>query len=202
MLTLYSNPRCPQCHRVRIVLAEKDIATKIESIDTNVKSEDLAALNPYNTTPTLADRELVMNETRVILEYLDERYPHPPLMPVDPVARAHARMVLQYIHRDLYSLVPDLNSTGAKKSNTARKKMRESLIASVELFSTKKYFLGEEFTLVDCSLAPILWRLPHYSITLPTSASVILDYAERVAERPSFQESLSEFETEIRLPDF
>ena len=102
MLTLYSNPRCPQCHRVRIVLAEKDIATKIESIDTNVKSEDLATLNPYNTTPTLADRDLVLYETRVILEYLDERYPHPPLMPVDPVARAHTRMVLQYIHRDLY----------------------------------------------------------------------------------------------------
>jgi RNA polymerase-associated protein len=187
---------------VRIVLAEKDIATKIESIDTNVKSEDLATLNPYNTTPTLADRDLVLYETRVILEYLDERYPHPPLMPVDPVARAHTRMVLQYIHRDLYSLVPDLNSTGAKKSSNARKKMRESLIASVELFSSKKYFLGDEFTLVDCSLAPILWRLPYYSITLPTSASVILDYIERVAERPSFQESLSEFETEIRLPDF
>jgi stringent starvation protein A len=197
-MTLFSDPLCPQSHRTRIVLAEKDITVDVVYIDPHHKPEDLADLNPYNSVPTLVDRDLVLYDARVIMEYLDERFPHPPLMAVDPVSRAKLRLALYHIERDWYGLLPDLISTNEKKSATARQVLRESILSTVELFRVKPFFLSDEFSLVDCTIAPILWRLPSFGIELPAEARPIHRYADRTFARPSFRESLSEHEMELR----
>ncbi len=197
-MILFSDPLCPQSHRARIVLAEKDITVDVVQIERNNKPEDLAALNPYNSTPTLVDRDLVLYDARVIMEYLDERFPHPPLMAVDPVSRAKSRLALYHIERDWYGLLAGIASTSEKKSNAARQGLAESVLSSVDLFKAKPYFLSDEFSLVDCSIAPILWRLPSLGIELPGEARPILRYADRILARPSFRESLSELELELR----
>jgi len=197
-MTLYSDPNNAQSHRVRIVLGEKDLVFKIEEVLSGQNIEDLIALNPNNTTPTFVDRNLVLYESRVIMEYLDERFPHPPLMPVDPVIRAKTRMVLHYIEKDLYGLLDDVKSSGEKKSSTAKQKLKENLLLSLDFIQGKKYFLSDDFSIIDCSMAPILWRLPEFGIELPKSAKPIIKYSERLFERSSFLENLSEQEEEIR----
>ena len=197
-MTLYSDPNNAQSHRVRIVLGEKDLVFKIEEVLSGQNNEDLIALNPNNTTPTFVDRNLVLYESRVIMEYLDERFPHPPLMPVDPVIRAKTRMVLHYIETDLYGLLDDVKSSGEKKSSTAKQKLKENLLLSLDFIQGKKYFLSDDFSIIDCSMAPILWRLPEFGIELPKSAKPIIKYSERLFERSSFLENLSEQEEEIR----
>ncbi len=196
-MTLFSDPRCPQSHRTRIVLAEKDIMVDVVQIDPNNKPEDLLDVNPYNSVPTLIDRELVLYDARVIMEYLDERFPHPPLMPVDPVSRSKSRLALFHIEKDWYVPFINLNSDDPTISDNAKKNLQESLLTAIELFKAKPYFLSDEFSLVDCSIAPILWRLPNYGIKLGASAKPIMDYAERVFDRPSFRSSLSEEEVEM-----
>ena len=197
-MTLYSDPNSAQCHRVRIVLGEKDLIFNVEDIISSQNNEDLIALNPNNTTPTFVDRNLVLYESRVIMEYLDERFPHPPLMPVDPVIRAKTRMVLHYIEKDLYGLLDDIKSSGEKKSSTAKLKLKENLMLSLDFIQGKKFFLSDDFSIIDCSMAPILWRLPEYGIELPKSAKPILKYADKLFERNSFVENLSEQEEEMR----
>ena len=197
-MTLYSDPNNAQSHRVRIVLGEKDLVFKVEEVLSGQNNEDLIALNPNNTTPTFVDRNLVLYESRVIMEYLDERFPHPPLMPVDPVIRAKTRMVLHYIEKDLYGLLDDVKSSGEKKSSTAKQKLKENLLLSLDFIQGKKYFLSDDFSIIDCSMAPILWRLPEFGIELPKSAKPIIKYSERLFERSSFLENLSEQEEEIR----
>ena len=197
-MTLYSDPNNAQSHRVRIVLGEKDLVFKIEEVLSGQNNEDLIALNPNNTTPTFVDRNLVLYESRVIMEYLDERFPHPPLMPVDPVIRAKTRMVLHYIEKDLYGLLDDVKSSGEKKSSTAKQKLKENLLLSLDFIQGKKYFLSDDCSIIDCSMAPILWRLPEFGIELPKSAKPIIKYSERLFERSSFLENLSEQEEEIR----
>ncbi len=197
-MTLYSDPNSAQSHRVRIVLGEKDLVFKVEEVLSGQNNEDLLALNPNNTTPTFVDRNLVLYESRVIMEYLDERFPHPPLMPVDPVIRAKTRMVLHYIEKDLYGLLDDVKSSGEKKSKAAKQKLKENLLLSLDFIQGKKFFLSDEFSIIDCSMAPILWRLPEYGIDLPKSAKPILKYADRLFQRNSFLENLSEQEEEIR----
>ena len=197
-MTLYSDPNNAQSHRVRIVLGEKDLIFKIEEVLSGQNNEDLIALNPNNTTPTFVDRNLVLYESRVIMEYLDERFPHPPLMPVDPVIRAKTRMVLHYIEKDLYGLLDDVKSSGEKKSSAAKQKLKENLLLSLDFIQGKKYFLSDDFSIIDCSMAPILWRLPEFGIELPKSAKPIIKYSERLFERSSFLENLSEQEEEIR----
>lgn len=196
-MTLFSDPRCPQSHRTRIVLAEKDITVDVVQIDPNNKPEDLLDVNPYNTVPTLIDRELVLYDARVIMEYLDERFPHPPLMPVDPVSRSKSRLALFHIEKDWYAPLVDISSDNSEVAGNAKKNLQESLLSAVELFKAKPYFLSDEFSLVDCSIAPILWRLPSFGIKLSASAKPILEYAERVFDRPSYRSSLSEEEVEI-----
>jgi len=198
VMNLFSSTNCPQSHRVRMVLAEKGITVEIIDVDNNQKPEDLIDLNPYNTVPTLVDRELVLYDPHTIMEYLDERFPHPPLMPVDPVSRARARLALFRIEQDWYGLVPALESKGEKTVNKARKDLRDSLTSSAEVFAAKPYFLSDEFSLVDASIVPILWRLMRYRIELPRQARPVLDYAERMFSRESFQGSLSEAEREMR----
>ena len=197
VMTLFSSPTCPQSHRVRMVLAEKGITVEILDVDDAHKPEDLIDLNPYNSVPTLVDRELVLYDPRAIMEYLDERFPHPPLMPVDPVSRARTRLALYRIEKDWYELVPALESKGEKTSARARKMLRDSLTAGAEVFGAKPFFLSEEFSLVDATVVPILWRLKHYRIDLPRQAKAVQQYAERMFGRDSFQASLSEAEREM-----
>ncbi len=197
-MTLYSDPNCAQSHRVRIVLGEKDLVFNVVNVNNTDSNEDLIALNPNNTTPTFVDRNLVLYESRVIMEYLDERFPHPPLMPVDPVIRAKTRMVLHYIEKDLYGLLGDLKSSGEKKSSAAKVKLEENLMFSLNFLQGSKFFLSDDFSIIDCSIAPILWRLPEYGIELPKSGKAILQYADRIFERSSFMDNLSEQEEEIR----
>ncbi|MEA3412735.1 MAG: glutathione S-transferase N-terminal domain-containing protein [Pseudomonadota bacterium] len=197
VMTLFSDPSCAQSHRTRIVIAEKDITIDVIHIDPDEKPEDLSDLNPYNSVPTLVDRDLVLYDARVIMDYLDERFPHPPLMPVDPVSRARSRLALYHVERDWYGLIPDLTAGSDRKTSAARKVLRESLLSSVDIFRAKPFFLSDEFTLVDCCVAPILWRLEYFGVDLPTQAKPIKQYADRVFARPSFRESLSEDELEM-----
>ncbi|MGI9304034.1 MAG: glutathione S-transferase N-terminal domain-containing protein [Gammaproteobacteria bacterium] len=199
VMTLFSDPVCAQSHRTRLVLAEKDITVDIVSIDPNHRPEDLSDLNPYNSVPTLVDRDLVLYDAQVIMEYLDERFPHPPLMPVDPVSRAKARLALYRIQRDWFDLIPKVESHGEKTAEQARKVFRESMLSSVEVFRAMPFFLSEEMSLIDCSIAPILWRLPSWGIELPAQAKPILKYADRMFARSAFQQSLTEPEIELRV---
>jgi len=198
-MNLFTSPTCPYCHLARIVLAEKDIT--FESIDVNLDSppEDLSELNPYNTVPTLIDRDLVLYDSRVIIEYLDERFPHPPLMPVDPVSRAKTRLALHRVEKDWYPLMHDIMHKGEKTVAKSRKILRESIVSSNELFQVMPFFLSEDYTLVDATIAPLLWRLPALGIELPAEAKAVADYAERIFSREAFQLSLTEAETEMRL---
>ena len=200
VMNLFSRPTCIHSHRTRIVLAEKNINIDITSVVGPDLPEDLMDVNPYHTLPTLIDRDLVLYDSRVIIEYLDERFPHPPLMPVDPVTRAQFRMALYRIEQDWYSLADKFAANGEGKLATKPKKMlRESILAAVDLFSIKSYFISDDFSLVDCTIAPILWRLPEYGIDLGTNVPSIDKYMDRVFDRPSFRESLSELEQEMRL---
>lgn len=198
VMTLYSHPESIHSHRVRLVLAEKGVNAEILEADSGRAVQDLADLNPYGETPTLVDRDLVLYDSKVIAEYLDERFPHPPLMPVDPVTRAKARLVVSRIERDWYGLLTSLDvpSGGGEQ---ARKRLSESLTASDELFaSARPFFLGDELTMMDCALGPLLWRLPHYGVELPASAAHVHDYAERFFARVPFQKSLSDVERAMR----
>ncbi len=198
-MTLFSNPTCGYSHRTRIVLAEKSINIDIVNVEGPTLPEDLLDLNPYHSVPTLVDRDLVLYDARVIVEYLDERFPHPPLMPVDPVTRAQFRLALFRIEKDWYSLTDILEEGSDRKNVTrARKILKESLVSSADVFRAKQYFLSDDFSLVDCTISPILWRLEKYGIELPSQAEPITIYMDRVFARPSFQESLTELELEMR----
>ena len=199
VMTLFSKPNCPWSHRTRLVLAEKNISIDVVDVEDGNLPEDLLDLNPYNTVPTLVDRDLVLYDSRVIIEYLDERFPHPPLMPVDPVTRAQFRLALYRIEKDWYSLADELLA-GADRKPPARtvRALEESVLSSVDIFAAKTFFLSDEFSLVDCTIAPILWRLPAFGIAVPARAKAIRKYMDEVFSRPSFQASLTEVEQEIR----
>ncbi|OOZ37426.1 glutathione S-transferase N-terminal domain-containing protein [Solemya velesiana gill symbiont] len=197
VMTLYSDGKSPYSHRVRLVLAEKSITVEIIDTDPVNLSEDIMDLNPYGTLPTLVDRDLTLFESRIIMEYLDERFPHPPLLPVDPVARASSRLFMHRVDRDWYTLMDEVLA-GGKGAAKARKELRESLIVSASIFAAKPFFMSGDFTLVDCSIAPMLWRLPMMGIELPASAKAVNEYAERMFERDSFKECLTESEREMR----
>lgn len=198
VMTLYSGTVCPYSHRTRIVVFEKDIECQIVFVDEKKKPRELADLNPYNDVPTMSDRDLVLYGSHIINEYLDERLPHPPLMPVDPVTRAKARLLLMRFDRDWYDILGDITTDDKKQTVRARNTIRDGLTVISPLFKQQQYILGEEFSLVDCSLAPLLWRLPALGIELPKQARPVLDYAERLFERKSFQQSLTEQEKELR----
>lgn len=184
-------------HRVRIVLAEKGINVELIFVDDHNKPEDLIDLNPYNTVPTLVDRDLVLYHSQVIVEYLDERFPHPPLMPVDPVSRARSRMMLYRIQRDWYALQEDIIHGNEQVAEKARRELRDSVTIIAPVFEQKKYFMSDDFSLVDCTIAPILWRLPFYGVELPTQAKAIDLYTQRIFNRDSYINGLSEAEREI-----
>lgn len=196
-MTLYSSPTCYHCHRTRLVLAEKNIS--MEVLEVEDLPEDLLDLNPYHSLPTLVDRDLVLYDSRVIIEYLDERFPHPPLMPVDPVTRAQFRLALYRVERDWYTLADELQkATDRKQAARIRRQLEESIVGSADVFGAKRFFLSDEFSLVDCSIAPILWRLPVFGIELKGHVQPIRRYMDLVFSRRSFRDSLSEAEQEMR----
>jgi stringent starvation protein A len=198
IMTLYAGTTDPYSHRTRIVLFEKDVECQIVEVDVSKKPRELADLNPYNQVPTLVDRDLVLYESNIINEYLDERLPHPPLMPVDPVSRARARLMLLRFDRDWYSLVPEVTGGDKRAAQRARVVIRDGLSVISPIFKDQPFVLGEECSLVDCALAPLLWRLEVYGIELPRQAKPILDYAERLFARKAFRLSLTEAEKEMR----
>jgi RNA polymerase-associated protein len=198
-MNLYTTATTVQDHRTRIVLAEKDIAYEAIIVDPKKLPEDLIDLNPYGTVPTLVDRDLVIYDSRVIMEYIEERFPHPPLMPVGPVARAQSRLALFRVENDWYPLIDIIENKPAKSADKARKELTESIAATASVFAAMPFFLNEEFTLVDASIAPVLWRLHRYGIELPKAAKAIEDYAQRMFAREGFQLSLTEQEREMRL---
>ncbi len=200
-MVFYSNGADHYSQRVRLVLAEKGVAVEIIDADPANLPEDLLDLNPYNTLPTLIDRDLVLYESQVIMEYLDERFPHPPLLPVYPVARAQSRLYMYRIQKDWCGHVDTIMAGRSKETviDKARKELRESLVAIAPIFADKEFFMSEEFTLVDCCVAPILWRLPVLGIELPPKhGKPILDYMDRMFSRDAFQASLSEAELDMR----
>jgi len=199
-LACYSDPADHYSHRVRIVLAEKGVSAEIISVEAGRQPPKLIEVNPYGSLPTLVDRDLALWESTVVMEYLDERYPHPPLLPVYPVARANSRLLIHRIQRDWCGLVDLILDSRTKEPARvqARKELRESLTGVSALFSDKPFFLSTELSLVDCCLLPILWGLPILGIELPRPAKPLLDYMERQFARETFQASLSEGERDMR----
>ncbi len=204
MMALYSSENCLDCHRVRFILAEKGINVEIIHVEQDrAATADLAELNPYGETPTLVDRDMVLYGTWVVAEYLDERYPHPPLMPIDPVSRSRLRLAMYRVHRDWVEAGETLEtSSGAKKIAATRKSLCESLLASDELFGLTPFLLHDELSLADCALVPLLWRLPSYEIDL-TARQIpnLTKYMDRMFRRGSFQRSLTEVERALREED-
>ena len=194
-MTLYSSDTDPYCHMVRIVLAEKGINYESHEVDLNDTPEDLKDLNPYNEVPTLVDRDLVLYGHQVIMEYLDERFPHPPLMPVDPVSRARNRLMLKRIERDWYTLSNKI--AAGEDVEESRKALRDSLLTVAPIFEQKDFFMSDDFTVMDCAIAPMLWRLQHYGVELPAAGKPLFKYAARVFDRAAFKESLTEAEKEM-----
>lgn len=200
-MTLFSDNASHYSHRVRLVLAEKGVTVELVESETGVVPAEVGDLNPYNTMPTLVDRELVLYESKVMMEYLDERFPHPPLLPVYPVARAESRLFVYRIERDWASLVDAIQSSRSdnvvKKST---KELKESLVAVAPIFTEKPFFMSDEFSLVDCCVAPILWRLPSLGVDIRPSkqSKPLFDYMDRLFSREAFQESLSVQEREMR----
>jgi RNA polymerase-associated protein len=199
-MALYSHDRSIQCHRVRFVLAEKGINVDIIDV-TNDESAaaDLAELNPYNETPTLVDRDLLLHDAGVINDYLDERYPHPPLMPVDPVSRARLRLVHHRVLRDWFPLAEEIENTVGRKRDRARAQLKESIVAANDLFKQADYLISDELSLVDCTLGPLFWRLPVYGVDLGKGGSSVQAYVQRLISRPSFKASLTRAEREMLL---
>lgn len=198
MMTLYSDPSSPICHRTRIVLHEKNIAVNIEDVTDGQWPEDVSAANPYGTSPTLIDRDLVLYDANIIINYFDERFLQPTLMPIDPASRAKTRLMLHRIDKDWYSLWDALTGVEKGKMSKARKTIQEDLTVLAPMFDEFPFFLSKDFSLLDCSLAPLLWRLPMLNIKLPPKAKAVEEYAQRIFSRESFQASLSDVERDMR----
>jgi RNA polymerase-associated protein len=198
MMTLYSGTTCPYSHRCRIVLFEKGMDFNVIDVDMTNKHEDLAVINPHNQVPVLVERDLVLQQANIINEYIDERFPHPQLMPADPVMRSKARLGLYEFERDLYAYVADLESSNQKVADKARATIRDNLTQIVPLFAKQQYILGDEFSMLDVAIAPLLWRLGHYGIELPKQAAPLLKYAERIFSRPAYIEAMTPSEKAMR----
>ena len=197
VMTLYTSPTCALSHCARFVLFEKGITADIEFFDSSEPPEDLLELNPTGESPTLIERDLVLYDSRIIMEYLDERFPHPPLHEMDPVSRANSRMIIKRIDQDWYQLLDEILNSGEKKSARAKKMLKESLIAAAPVFESRPYFMSDEFSLIDCAMAPLLWRLPGIGIDINSLGSAISVYANRLFSREAFQQSLSDAEKDM-----
>jgi stringent starvation protein A len=198
MMTLYSGTTCPFSQRCRIVLYEKGMDFQIIDVDLYNKPEDLAVMNPYNRTPVLVERDLILYESNIINEYIDDRFPHPQLMPADPVMRARARLFLFRFENELFANVDAIEGGTQKQAEKARQIIRDNLTQIAPVFVKQKYMLGEEFSMLDVAIAPLLWRLDFYGIQLPKQAAPLMKYAERLFSRPAFIEALTASEKVMR----
>jgi RNA polymerase-associated protein len=198
MMTLYSGTTCPYSQRCRIVLFEKGMDFQVIDVDMTNKPEDLAVINPYNRVPVLVERDLVLYEANIINEYIDERFPHPQLMPADPVMRARARLFLHNFEDQLFDHIADIESDDPKVADKARAIVRDNLTQLAPIFNKQEYMLGEEFSMLDVAIAPLLWRLGHYGIELPKQAAPLLKYAERIFSRPAYIEAMTPSEKAMR----
>ena len=198
-MIFYTDIDGPLGHSVRIVLAEKDINCDVHFVGPDDRPEDLAEANPYGGVLTLLDRDLSLYDAQIIMEYLDERFPHPPLMPVDPVARANNRQLRYRLVKDLYTLVDVVTSGTDAQANAARRALRDHLTAIAPAFNQHQYFMSDEYSLVDCCMVPLLWRLDYYRVKLPPSVKAMHKYALRHFSRPAFRHSLSEQEKQMNV---
>lgn len=197
MMRLYSGTVCPYSHRCRIVLYEKGMDFEIIDVDQMDKSEDVAAINPYNKVPVLVERDLILTEANIINEYIDERFPHPQLMPADPVMRGRARLFLHRFEQELYSNVSTIQQ-GGKPAEKARAIIRDNLTQLSQILSKQKFLLGSEFSMLDVAIAPLLWRLDYYGIQMGKDAAPLLKYSERLFARQGFIDSLTPAERAMR----
>jgi len=198
MMILYSGTACPFSQRCRIVLHEKGMDFDIKDVDLQDKSDEIAAMNPYNRVPILVERDLTLYESNIINEYIDERFPHPQLMPADPVMRARARLFLHNFESDLFSHLGDIVNGTPKAAEKARNLVRDNLTQIAPIFTKQKYMLGEEYSMLDVAIAPLLWRLEHYGIELPKAAAPLMKYAERIFSRQGFIDALTPSEKVMR----
>ena len=200
-MILYSEINQPLDHAVRIVLAEKALsAIDIRYMDPENPPENFNDFNPDNQIPILIDRDLILHQTPIIMEYLNERFPHPPLMPIDPVSRANNRLHRYLIERDIYGIVAGFENAGKDRRATICKKLRERLTTIAPIFEQKPYFMSDEYSLADCLLTPIMWRLPYYSVKLPPPAEPLLQFSRQMFARENFSKSLSDVERELPSP--
>ena len=198
MMTLYSGTTCPFSQRCRIVLYEKGMDFEVIDVDLMNKPEDLAVMNPYNRVPVLVERDLILYEANIINEYIDERFPHPQLMPADPVMRGRARLFLYRFESELFAYIDALEKAESKAAEKARPIVRDNLTQIAPVFAKQKYMLGDEFSMLDVAIAPLLWRLEYYGIALPKQASALLKYAERIFSRQGFIDALTPSEKSMR----
>jgi stringent starvation protein A len=202
MMVLYSGTTCPFSHRCRFVLFEKGMDFEIRDIDLYNKPEDISVMNPYGQVPILVERDLILYESNIINEYIDERFPHPQLMPADPVMRARTRLFLYNFEKELFIHVAALEDRSIrgdeKRLNISRAAVRDRLSQLAPLLLKNKYMLGEEFSMLDVAMAPLLWRLDHYGIELPKTAAPIQKYGERIFSRPAYIEALTPSEKVMR----
>ncbi|HZV54745.1 MAG TPA: glutathione S-transferase N-terminal domain-containing protein [Rhodocyclaceae bacterium] len=197
MMNLYSGTTCPFSHRCRIVLYEKQMDFQVIDVDLFNKPEDIAVINPYNRVPVLVDRDLVLYEANIINEYIDERFPHPQLMPPDPQTRARARQLLFTMEHELFGHIDALEKN-AKSADKSRAHVRDRLTELAPMFAKQKHMLGDDFSMLDVALAPLLWRLDHYGIELPKTAAPLMKYAERIFSRQGFIDALTPSEKVMR----
>lgn len=197
MMTLYSGTTDPFSHRCRIVLFEKGMDFEVIDVDLYNKPEDIAVINPYNRVPVLVDRDLVLYEANIINEYIDERFPHPQLMPPDPILRARARQLLHSFEQELFAHIDQLEK-GQKAADKSRAAVRDQLVQFAPLFTKQKFMLGDEFSMLDVAISPLLWRLEHYGIDLPKTAAGIMKYGERIFSRQGFIDALTPSEKVMR----
>ena len=198
MMTLYSGTTDPFSQRCRIVLHEKGMDFQIIDVDVDHKPEDLAVINPYNRTPVLVERDLVLHESNIINEYIDERFPHPQLMPADPVARARARLFLHQVEKDIFGHIEPLEKGTERQREKARMQVSDALSQIAPMFVKQKYWFGDEFSMLDVAISPLLWRLDHYGVGLPKQAAPLMKYAERLFSRPAYIEALTSAERGMR----
>ncbi len=198
MMRLYSGTTCPYSHRCRIVLFEKGMDFEVIDVDLMNKSEDVATINPYNKVPVLVERDLVLYEANIINEYIDERFPHPQLMPPDPVMRGRARLLLHRFEQELYSQVDVIEHGVVKSADKARGVIRDNLTQFAQILTRQKFLLGDEFSMLDVAIAPLLWRLDHYGIQMGKDAAPLMKYAERLFSRQGFIDALTASERAMR----
>ena len=198
MMKLYSNSTDPFSHRCRIVLFEKGMDFEVVDVDLTNKPEDLSTLSPYSDYPVLVERDLILTDPNIINEYIDERFPHPQLMPPDPVMRARARLFLKDFESQLFINMPDFDSQDSEVTESARKKVTDILMQISPILGKQAYLLHEEYSMLDVAIAPLLWRLDHYNIKLPSSCAPLLKYADKIFQRPLFEEAMSPSEKAMR----